>query len=139
MCIRDRGYTLGDALGEGAFAVCRLGHKAGEPNKKVAVKSLMRNHPNFDLEALASEIKIMKAINHPRCISLIEVREDKAAVHLVEELAGGGFCVGVPCDRAVEALCVARTSVCAGRVVRPPVVEARAQRANAQAHTLVVE
>ena len=92
--VQLEGYTLGDALGEGAFAVCRLGHKAGEPNNKVAVKSLMRNHPNFDLEALASEIKIMKAINHPRCISLIEVREDKAAVHLVEELAGGGFCVG---------------------------------------------
>ena len=95
--VRLEGYTLGDALGEGAFAVCRLGHKTGEPNNKVAVKSLMRDHPNFDPESLASEIKIMKAINHPRCISLIEVREDSAAVHLVEELAGGGFCVGVPC------------------------------------------
>ena len=88
--VRLEGYTLGDALGEGDCAVCRLGHKTGEPNNKVAVKSLTRDHPNFDPEALASEIKIMKAINHPRCISLIEVREDKAAVNLVKELAGGG-------------------------------------------------
>ena len=31
-----------------------------------------------------------QAINHPRCINLLEVREDAAAVHLVEELASGG-------------------------------------------------
>jgi serine/threonine protein kinase len=32
----------------------------------------------------------MKAINHPRCIALIEVRKDDKAVHLVEELGSGG-------------------------------------------------
>ena len=84
------GYTLGEALGEGAFAVCRLGHKNDNPTQKVAVKSLMRDHPNFDPTALQHEINIMKAINHPRCIGLIEVREDDKAVHLVEELASGG-------------------------------------------------
>jgi len=33
----------------------------------------MRDHPNFDPEALKHEISIMRAINHPRCINLIEV------------------------------------------------------------------
>jgi len=32
----------------------------------------------------------MKAVDHPRCIKLLEVREDDEAIHLVEELAGGG-------------------------------------------------
>jgi len=88
--VKLEGYTLGEALGEGAFAVCRLGHKNDNPTQKVAVKSLMRDHPNFDPTALQHEINIMKAINHPRCIGLIEVREDDKAVHLVEELASGG-------------------------------------------------
>lgn len=117
----------------GAFAVCRIGHKNDDPSRQVAVKSLMRDHPNFDTTALKHEISIMQvwvctrkmhtqedthtnvlvdptalaqtrapqnlsnmiishthehtftqqAINHPRCINLIEVREDEAAVHLV--------------------------------------------------------
>lgn len=31
-----------------------------------------------------------QAVDHPRCIKLLEVREDDEAIHLVEELAGGG-------------------------------------------------
>ena len=67
VCVCVRG------LRRGAFAVCRLGHKNDNPTQKVAVKSLMRDHPNFDPTALQHEINIMKAINHPRCIGLIEV------------------------------------------------------------------
>jgi serine/threonine protein kinase len=85
-----KGYKLGEALGEGAFATCRLGHKESDPKCTVAVKSLMRNHPNFDEDSLRKEIHIMQAIKHPRCIALYEVIEDSAAVHLVEELASGG-------------------------------------------------
>ena len=48
------------SLHRGAFAVCRLGHKNDNPDNKVAVKSLMRNHPNFDTTALEHEISIMK-------------------------------------------------------------------------------
>lgn len=85
-----QGYEVGEALGEGAFAICRLGHKQGEPDVKVAVKSLFRNHPQFDPEGITHEISVMKAVDHPRCIKLLEVREDDEAIHLVEELAGGG-------------------------------------------------
>mmetsp|Transcript_10696 Transcript_10696/g.35817 ORF Transcript_10696/g.35817 Transcript_10696/m.35817 type:complete len:390 (+) Transcript_10696:234-1403(+) len=42
------------------------------------------------MKALNHEITIMRAANHPKCIGLIEVIEDKQAVHLVEELASGG-------------------------------------------------
>ena len=66
--------VVGRVRHRGAFAVCRLGHKNDTPSQKVAVKSLMRDHPNFDPVALEHEIHIMKAINHPRCIALIEVR-----------------------------------------------------------------
>ena len=74
----------------GAYAVCRLGLKKVRPSEQVAVKTLLRSHPLFDAEALSHEISVMKAIKHPRCVNLLEVREDKSAVHLVEELACGG-------------------------------------------------
>jgi len=83
-------YELGAPLGEGAFAVCRLGKSKATPDLKVAVKTVLRSHPHFDMKALNHEITIMRAANHPKCIGLIEVIEDKQAVHLVEELASGG-------------------------------------------------
>ena len=84
------GYTLGDALGEGAFAVTRIGFKDARPDQPVAVKTVLRRHPRFNLEDLKAEIAIMEKISHPRCVNLIEVREDDEAIHLVEELGAGG-------------------------------------------------
>ena len=84
---------MSDCVGcfcRGAFATCRIGHKRGNPALKVAVKTLRRDHPSFDEESMQHEIRIMQAVNHPRCIRLIEVQEDATAVHLVEELASGG-------------------------------------------------
>eukprot|EP00960_Hanusia_phi_P040208 754308-Hanusia_phi.AAC.5 len=76
-------YELGDPLGE-------LGKTKSSPNVKVAVKTVLRSHPHFDMKSLNHEISIMRAAKHPKCIELIEVIEDKQAVHLVEELASGG-------------------------------------------------
>ena len=33
--VKLEGYTLGRALGEGAFAVCRIGHKNAQPDVQV--------------------------------------------------------------------------------------------------------
>ena len=52
--------------------MCRVGHTTANPTSKVAVKSLMRNHPRFNLAAIKNEINTMLGINHPRCIGLIE-------------------------------------------------------------------
>jgi len=60
-------------LSRGAFAVCRVGHKNSDPTFKVAVKTMMRDHPRFDLAAIKNEIDTMRGIKHPRCINLIEV------------------------------------------------------------------
>lgn len=56
----------------------------------MAVKTVRRDHPGFDADALRHEVSIMRAVDHPRCIRLIEVQENEFAVHLVEELASGG-------------------------------------------------
>jgi serine/threonine protein kinase len=67
------GYTLGEVLGEGAFAQTRIGHHNDRPDQPVAVKSISRSHPRFDLEAIQKEIAVMQRINHPRCVNLLEV------------------------------------------------------------------
>jgi calcium/calmodulin-dependent protein kinase I len=88
--VSSAGYTLGDALGEGAFAVTRIGFSNAKPDQPVAVKTVLRRHPRFNLDDLRAEIAIMEKINHPRCVNLIEVHEDNEAIHLVEELGAGG-------------------------------------------------
>jgi len=82
-------YTFGKKLGSGSFASCAVGtHK--ESGEKFAIKTLLKSHENYDRELLDHEVRIMIAVEHPRCIKLVEVFEDKKAVHLVEELAVGG-------------------------------------------------
>lgn len=82
-------YVLGQQLGEGAFASARLAERKSD-NCKVAIKTLKRNHRLFDVNMLANEIQVMRAVDHPRCIRLLDVTEDKHSVHLVEEVASGG-------------------------------------------------
>ena len=67
------GYVLGNVLGEGAFALTRIGYKELTPDQPVAVKSILRSHPRFNYEEIQKEIAIMQKIQHPRCVNLIEV------------------------------------------------------------------
>mmetsp|Transcript_5337 Transcript_5337/g.13642 ORF Transcript_5337/g.13642 Transcript_5337/m.13642 type:complete len:402 (-) Transcript_5337:84-1289(-) len=90
-------YELGKTLGSGSFATARVA-TSKETGQKVAVKTLMRNHDNFDKDLLEHEIAVMKKLDNEYCIRLIEVMEDSKAVHLVEELATGGELF----DRIVE-------------------------------------
>ncbi|EKX50225.1 hypothetical protein GUITHDRAFT_159386 [Guillardia theta CCMP2712] len=82
-------YTFGKKLGSGSFASCAVGTNK-ETGEKFAIKTLLKSHENYDRELLDHEVRIMIAVAHPRCIKLVEVFEDKKAVHLVEELAVGG-------------------------------------------------
>ena len=82
-------YTLGQELGSGAFASAHFAVRKSD-NSKVAVKTLKRNHSLFNLEMLSMEIQVMRAVDHPRCIRLLDVLEDKKSVHLIEEVASGG-------------------------------------------------
>jgi len=82
-------YKLGQVLGEGAFASARLAERKSD-RLKVAIKTLHRNHKLFDVAMLKNEIQVMRACDHPRCIQLLDVIEDKKCVHLVEEVAHGG-------------------------------------------------
>jgi hypothetical protein len=50
------GYVLGNVLGEGAFALTRIGYKELTPDQPVAVKSILRSHPRFNYEEISSRL-----------------------------------------------------------------------------------
>jgi serine/threonine protein kinase len=82
-------YDLEQQLGEGAFgSVCAAVRKAD--GAQVAIKTLDRKYKDFHASTVKNEIAIMRAVEHPSCIRLLDVVEDKQSVHLVEELATGG-------------------------------------------------
>ena len=52
--------------------VCRVGHKNDRPDVRVAVKTLIRSHRNFDEKALKHEIHIMQVVCSLHCIVMIK-------------------------------------------------------------------
>ena len=82
-------YALEQELGEGAFASVSAAVRKAD-GAQVAIKTLDRKHELFQGSDVENEITIMRAVEHPTCIRLLDVVEDEGSVHLVEELATGG-------------------------------------------------
>jgi hypothetical protein len=90
------GYELGrvifyeDTTHQPRFSVTRHGHPTGEPERSIMVKSVMRDHPRFVEADVRREIAVLERVRHPECAMLVEVREDAACMHIVEEMGAGG-------------------------------------------------
>jgi hypothetical protein len=72
------------------FSVTRHGHPTGEPERSIMVKSVMRVHPRFVEADVRREIAVLERVRHPECAMLVEVIEDAACMHIVEEMGAGG-------------------------------------------------
>ena len=92
----DRGrsignYMLSKTIGEGTFGKVKLGVHllTGE---KVAVKVLEKDRitDKGDVKRVTREIQILKHIQHPHVINLLEVIEKPKHIYLVTEYVGGG-------------------------------------------------
>ncbi len=94
------GYELGSSQMHSTtkFSVMRHGHPTDAPARHVSVKSVMRKHPLFVEADVRREIAILEKIRHPQCAVLLEVKEDAACLHVVEEIGAGGEML----DRIVE-------------------------------------
>ena len=83
-------YTMGKELGRGAFSVVYQASRHADAGavavKKVNKKAIAKK----DLEALELEIGILKEINHPHVLTLLDTYEDKGNVYLVTDLIQGG-------------------------------------------------
>lgn len=84
-------YQIGRRLGQGAYAVVRLGlHKA--LNQKIAVKIYEKFkllEPNRR-KSVKREMKIMEKLDHPHIAKLYEAFESHKQVFLVMEFVNGG-------------------------------------------------
>eukprot|EP00928_Gymnodinium_smaydae_P048822 TRINITY_DN3269_c0_g3_i1.p1 TRINITY_DN3269_c0_g3~~TRINITY_DN3269_c0_g3_i1.p1 ORF type:complete len:535 (-),score=126.12 TRINITY_DN3269_c0_g3_i1:115-1650(-) len=78
-----------DSIGEGAYGVVRIG-KSKRLESRYAIKSISKATPGLELEKLQEEIEIMRLLDHPNIVRLIETFEDNNCVYLVMDLCVGG-------------------------------------------------
>jgi hypothetical protein len=81
------GYWLGKTLGSGSYGVVHLGRRLSD-GSEVAVKSvkLQRLRPD-QLCHVHDEVKIMRELNHPHIIELLDCIETPSELHLVVPFA----------------------------------------------------
>jgi len=83
-------YEIGSELGRGGFAVVFAG-KSKKDGEAVAIKVIEKNCVDVsELQSLVREIDIMKKVDHPNVLKLIDIFESDTRVTLVTELVTGG-------------------------------------------------
>jgi calcium-dependent protein kinase len=82
----DMHYDVKEKLGAGPFAQVRSAeHKRTKIMR--AVKSMQKNTVEYDETVrIIKEIDMLKNLDHPNIIKLVEIVEDKENYHLVMEL-----------------------------------------------------
>lgn len=105
-------YTFGETLGEGAFSVVKKATRNAD-GKVFAVKCIQRSKlSKAETDNLRREIDIMRELNHPHVIGLVEVFEDEAnEIFLVQEYVAGGALFDRLQDKTVYSEAQARVVV----------------------------
>ncbi|XP_041350371.1 calcium/calmodulin-dependent protein kinase type 1-like [Gigantopelta aegis] len=93
-----RKYEFKDTLGTGAFSEVVLAEEKSNRGRFMAIKCIDRHGLKGKEEALENEISVLRRLNHPNIVQLVDVFEDKTHVYLVMELVTGGELF----DRIVE-------------------------------------
>jgi len=88
-------YKVGPALGKGHFSVVHLGtpreKDAAGQRKKCAVKVVEKSRIDArEKESLRNEIAMMRLVNHPCIIRMLDVFEDAQCIYMVMQLAPFG-------------------------------------------------
>mmetsp|Transcript_13688 Transcript_13688/g.36913 ORF Transcript_13688/g.36913 Transcript_13688/m.36913 type:complete len:537 (-) Transcript_13688:182-1792(-) len=82
-------YDLDHQLGAGAFGTVRLAtHRSSGAQR--AIKTIQKSGDQAQGERLASEVAVMKELDHPNLVKVLEVYEDTQFLHLVMEICSGG-------------------------------------------------
>lgn len=91
-------YIMKDVLGTGAFSQVRLAESKDEPGTLYAIKVIDKKALKGKEDSLENEIRVLRRLDHPNVVKLLEAYESKSAVYLVMELVTGGELF----DRIVE-------------------------------------
>eukprot|EP00944_MAST-04C_sp_MAST-4C-sp1_P000179 g179.t1 len=83
-------YKLIKELGEGAYSVVYEGKHRGT-KERVAIKVIKKKGlPQTEYENLTHEVGIMKTLDHPNIVKLIDYFDEEKACYIVTELCVGG-------------------------------------------------
>ena len=82
-------YTLGNLLDQEAFGDVYLGTKNGSQVKYAILKKDSSGLKKFK-EYLDNELDILKDINHPNIIKLIDIKEKQDFIYIITEYCNGG-------------------------------------------------
>ena len=84
-------YKMQEELGSGAQATVYKGQNK-KTGGKVAIKVLESQELEDDelYDALRMEINLLRQLNHPYVVNLLEVVRDKEHIYIIQECLGGG-------------------------------------------------
>jgi calcium/calmodulin-dependent protein kinase I len=82
-------YEIAEELGRGAFSIVKLAIDK-ETKEKFAVKIINKTTIGQDMGRLATEIAILKQVNHPNIIALKETIDTKNCLFIITEYVSGG-------------------------------------------------
>ena len=86
----DDYYTVIEEIGQGHFGVVQKA-KSKLTNQKVAVKLIDKTKLTYrDYELIERENSIMKLVNHPNLVKLIDYYENEKTIFIVMDLLEGG-------------------------------------------------
>ncbi|XP_017884963.1 calcium/calmodulin-dependent protein kinase type 1 [Ceratina calcarata] len=83
-------YTLNRLLGTGAFSEVRQAESKDKPGQMYAIKIIDKKALKGKEDSLENEIRVLRRLQHPNIVQLLETFEDKHKVYLVMELVTGG-------------------------------------------------
>lgn len=86
--VREQYHVNPKELGHGHYGVVRKCQRR-KTKEWFAVKSIKKSKVG-KIEVLKREIEILKEVNHPNIIQLVDVFEDQKYLHLITELCTGG-------------------------------------------------
>ena len=89
--LQSYGYTLGESLGKGSYAVVKAAYSQ-KHKKRVAIKivSKRRAPEDYLTKFLPREIQVMKRLRHTNCVCLYEAIETSSRIYLVMDMADNG-------------------------------------------------
>eukprot|EP00828_Plagiopyla_frontata_P019022 TRINITY_DN24324_c0_g1_i2.p1 TRINITY_DN24324_c0_g1~~TRINITY_DN24324_c0_g1_i2.p1 ORF type:complete len:223 (-),score=26.32 TRINITY_DN24324_c0_g1_i2:310-978(-) len=77
-------------IGHGHFGTVRIAMQIQNPDKKYAVKSILKSKIQKDFHLFQRELSILRQLDHPNIIKFYETYQDEKFFHLVMEYCKGG-------------------------------------------------
>ena len=85
----ERKYKLISNIGQGSYGNVYLAYNIFT-NEKVAIKKIYKTYDEVTEEEIINEIEILKKLNHPDIVKILEFYKTEQAYYIVSEYCSGG-------------------------------------------------